>query len=296
MPAPRAPELPALRPAHLVRSGFFSPADPGAVWAGDVVLHRHVEDGDPARERFRLPEPLGYWDEHVGPVVVPADPATFSSDLTSVPRLLTWLVPTTGQHLPASLVHDGLVAAQGEPASYLARRPVDRVTADRVFRDAMRDLGVPWLRRELMWAGVSVATMLTGPPSRTWRAWVAVSVMAATIAVFGTLATVDLVDLAAPLPWMGRRPWWAEVLNGALAAVVVPLLLAATWGRRRRAGAVAGVGTALVFHATVAVVLVFSAFSAAENLLSRRFLPAAAWGALTGAVLAVAGAVVALAR
>lgn len=56
----------------------------------------------------------GYED----PFVVPAG-RDFRSDLTSVPALFTWLVPRTGFHLPAALVHDGLVQDPGKPLSYL---------------------------------------------------------------------------------------------------------------------------------------------------------------------------------
>ncbi len=204
-------------------------------WTGEVELRRYLAAG--GHERFRVPEPIGYWDARVGPVVVPADPAGFSTDLTSVPVFLNWLVPTTGRHLPAALVHDGLVAGSDGPASYLAAAPVDRVEADALFRRALRDLGVTRLRRGVMWAGVSLWTALVGPLRRTWRAWLAAAVTAAVVLVLGTLATVDLFDVADVLPWMGARPWWAELGTGALAALVVPLLPAPLWGRRCGGGA-----------------------------------------------------------
>ncbi|NAZ88866.1 DUF1353 domain-containing protein, partial [Kineococcus indalonis] len=125
-----------------------------------MQLHRYLAGGDGDRERFRVPRAIGYWDARLGPVVVPADPATFSTDLTSVPPVLSWLVPTTGRHLPAALVHDGLTAGADGPPSYLAAAPVGRLAADRLFRSALRDLGVSRLRRGVMWAGVSVWSAL----------------------------------------------------------------------------------------------------------------------------------------
>ena len=295
MPSPgNAPGLPERRPAHLARSGFFRPGEPARPWAGEVDLHRLLRDGDPAHEVFRLGRPIGYWDRRVGPVVVPADLASFVTDLTSVPRLLTWLVPTTGQHLPAALVHDALVAGGDGPASYLARVPVSRVAADRIFRDALRDLGVPRLRRWLMWSGVSAATMVTGPLARTWRGWLAVLVTGAAVAVGGALATADLLDRRALLPWMGERPWQVELLTGALAAVVVPLLLSPLWGRRWRAGALAGAVGALLLHVSTAVALVLALYSAAESLLEGRWLPALGWSALAAATAGAVAAAVAL--
>lgn len=92
----------------------------------------------------------------------PGDP--FRSDLTSVPSLFTWLVPRTGRHLPAALVHDGLIASRGEPAAYSTSTDVavPRVDADRIFREAMGDLGTGFFRRWLMWSAVSLATVMAG--------------------------------------------------------------------------------------------------------------------------------------
>ncbi|WP_337062875.1 DUF1353 domain-containing protein [Kineococcus sp. G2] len=288
--------LPERRPTHLARSGFFDPAHPERPWTGEVRLHRYLVDGDPARERFRLERPVGYWDERLGPVVVPADPTAFSTDLTSVPPVLRWLVPTTGRHLPAALVHDGLVAGSDGPPSYLAARPVDRVAADRLFRRALRDLGVAPLRRELMWAGVSVVTALTGPLRTTWRAWVAAAVTGALVLVVGTLAVVDLLDLARALPWMGARPWWVELLTGAAAALTVPLLAAPLWGRRWRAGAVAGVAAAALLPVTVAVLLATACFAAADALAGGSPRRAARWVVLAAALAGTVTAVAVLAR
>ena len=47
--------------------------------------------------------------------------ADFTTDLASVPMLFTWLVPKSGAHLPAALLHDGLVGgAAHDPASYVS--------------------------------------------------------------------------------------------------------------------------------------------------------------------------------
>ncbi|WP_432505883.1 DUF1353 domain-containing protein [Kineococcus arenarius] len=287
-PTGTAPRLPDHRPAHLARSGFFDPAHPEVPWTGEVELRRHLDGGDGERERFRVLRPIGYWDARLGPVVVPADPAAFSTDLTSVPRALSWLVPTTGRHLPAAIVHDGLTAGADGPPSYLAAAPVDRVGADLLFRHALRDLGVTRLRRGVMWAGVSLWTALAGPLRRTWRAWLAAVVTATVVLVLGTLSTADLFDAVDVLPWMGARPWWVELGTGALAALVVPLLPAPLWGRRRLAGAVAGVAAAFLLHVTVGVLLASAGFAAADALTSGR-----PWRALSraGAGLALAGVV-----
>ncbi len=52
---------------------------------------------------------IAYRDRHLGELLVPRVTRTFRTDLTSVPALFTWLVPKTGLHLPATLLHDGLI-------------------------------------------------------------------------------------------------------------------------------------------------------------------------------------------
>ncbi len=61
-------------------------------------------------------------------------------------------MPRTGAHLPAALVHDALVGQRDDgAASYVSTQGhvVDRVEADRVFRDAMADTGTGVVRRWL---------------------------------------------------------------------------------------------------------------------------------------------------
>ena len=41
------------------------------------------------------------------------------------------------------------------------------------------------------------------------------------VLVAGTLATLDVFDCGAPLPWMADRPAWVEVLTGVVAAFVI---------------------------------------------------------------------------
>ena len=109
------------------------PADPPA--DPRIVLERHAEEGV---ETFAFERRLAYLDRHLGELLVPAD-LGLRTDLTSVPALFTWLVPKTGAHLPAALLQDALVAGCDDPAFYVSTEGhvVDRVEADRIFRDAM---------------------------------------------------------------------------------------------------------------------------------------------------------------
>ncbi|CAN5804488.1 hypothetical protein BH23ACT2_BH23ACT2_10870 [soil metagenome] len=197
--------------------GFFDPNGTGD-GPGRVVLERFVENG---REVFALLEPIGYRDQHhPEPFVVPADAETFRSDLASVPSLFTWLVPRTGIHLPAALLHDGLMAKPGRPRSYRGPQ-VDRAEADRIFRDAMATLGTSWARRWLIWTAVTLATALTELRPR-WR-WVPTVVgTVAVIVVLGIVATVDVLGGAEVLPWLGDGPLGHPPLGSVLNACSLP--------------------------------------------------------------------------
>jgi hypothetical protein len=126
---------------------------------------------------WELVEPLAYrgrWQEFVVP-------AGFRTDLASVPRVVVWLIARSGRYTRAAVLHDWLVT-EGIGSGAVTSRE-----ADGIFRRVMRELGVPVLRRWLMWAGVR------------WGA------------------------LADPL----RRPGWAHSAPGVLAIslVAAPLVL-----------------------------------------------------------------------
>lgn len=241
-----------------------------------IVLERHADDG---LESFAMARRIAYLDRELGELLVPADLQRFRTDLTSVPSLFTWLVPRTGAHLPAALLHDGLVASTGDDSlSYVSTEGhvVDRVAADRVFRDAMADTGTGAVRRWIVWAAVTTATLLLGrrvPWGRwtTWRYRISVVLTLVAVAYLGYCATADLFDVDWPwapqLPWMGDRAWWAELVGGLVGAVVVPLLLGLTWGRFAPAGVLVAVLLAVLLHVTVALLAITVAYRLLEWLV-----------------------------
>lgn len=219
---------------------------------------------------FRILRRFGYRDPaYPEPFLVPKDPATFRTDLASIPWFFAWLVPGLGTHLPAVLLHDGLVVGDREPPTHLGPA-VDRVTADRILRDAMAHLGTAKIRRWIMWAAVTLATAWSGMrPRWRWRATTIVTV--GTVVVLGTIATLDLFDVWDVLPWMGGRSWWAELLLGAALAVVIPLAISSLWGRRLwAAAAIDGVALALLFHVTLVIFALYGVYRGAERVVSRR--------------------------
>lgn len=248
------------------------PPDPGE--DARIVLLRVTDAG---REEFAMERRIAYLDRHLGELLVPRVTGTFRTDLTSVPALFTWLVPKTGQHLPATLLHDGLVHPPGD-VTYVSTQGhvVLRPEADRVLRDAMADSGTALIRRWLVWSAVATATMLSGAgtgwsSARAWRYRLTAALTVLLIVALGVLATLDLFDVggAPALPWMGDRPWYAELAGGLAGAVVVPLLLAVLWGPFRIAGAVVGVALAVLLHVTAALVGLTALYRVLEWLTVR---------------------------
>ena len=238
-------------------------------------------DGRTEREWFQLRRRIGYHDRHHGDLLVPADCATFYTDLTSVPALFTWLVPRSGDHLPAALIHDGLVRAEGAPPDHIGP-DMSRVEADRVFRDAMADAGTGVIRRWIVWTAVTLATMWARQGTagstllRDYYRWV-MAVSLASIGWLGYQATADLVDRSGrwwctyELPWILGTTWWEELLSGAAGAVAVPLALSVLWGRFRRAGAIAGVMLGALFHVSLALLLLSGFYVVVETAVTDRW-------------------------
>jgi len=224
----------------------------------DIVLQRlPLTDGD--RERFVLHRRVTYEipdGDRNGPFVyvVPPDETPFTTDLASVPQLLTWLVPKSGRHLPAALIHDGLV-----------RDPdIDRFDADRIFRDAMGDLGVGLIRRWLMWTAVSLKT-IHKRGTTSLRAGALITIL--TVVALGATATVSLFVERSLLPWMGSRSLVPELVFGLAGAVVIPLALGVLlWRPIRTAGVIAGVAAAVLLHVMILLVGVYGLYLTLERM------------------------------
>lgn len=75
----------------------------------------------------------------------------FETDFASVPRPLIWLLPRYGRYTKAAILHDFLWR-EAEAGRF------NRFDADGIFRRAMRELGVPFARRYMMWAAVRLAS------------------------------------------------------------------------------------------------------------------------------------------
>jgi hypothetical protein len=75
-------------------------------------------------------------------------PAGFRTDFATVPRMVVWLIPRFGRYTLAAVLHDWLTS-EGLRTGVVSSRD-----ADGLFRRVMAELGVPPVRRWVMWAGV----------------------------------------------------------------------------------------------------------------------------------------------
>ncbi|WP_138760262.1 DUF1353 domain-containing protein [Modestobacter altitudinis] len=138
-------------------------------------------------------------------------PAGFLTDFASVPRVLVWFIPRFGRYTPAAVLHDWLVTTG------LTTRVVSSRDADGLFRRVLRELGVPPVRRWLMWCAVRWGALVS--PARRPGWWpdaprvLALSVLAAPVVVppaaviAGALAVYTVVETAvtALVPGADRR-------------------------------------------------------------------------------------------
>ena len=136
------------------------------------------------------------------------------TDFASVPRIFVWFIPAYGRYTKAAILHDYLCQ--------LAREGTfDRRDADGVFRQAMRTLKVPFLRRWIMWAAVRWGALFTPHGARGWQRD-AIKVLLISVPMVALLSPAALLILATLLVW-----YVIEMI------LYVPLSLAAEWKRKR---------------------------------------------------------------
>lgn len=272
------------------------PADPDRDIKVELDRILKLVDAKPT-ELFLLRRRIAYNDRHCGEIIVPPDYEQFESDLTSVPALFTWLVPKTGSHLPAALIHDGLVGDLQAP-TYISteHKIIDRVEADRIFRDGMADTGTGLVRRWLVWTAVTLATMWAREGTagsslvRSYYRWI-MAASVGSVAWLGYVCTADLFDrtdrwwLTYEVWWMGDRPFWQELITGLAGAIVIPVAFGLLWGKFRRAGWIAGIAVGVLFHITIGLLAVSALYAALESVVAK----------LPGLVLRWIGAAVVLA-
>ena len=113
--------------------------DPGELWV------EVLEDG----RTVMLVSPLIVMDSEGNLHEVPAGVTT---DFASVPRLFWRMIPPWGRYSIAAVVHDYLYQTGG----------VSRKEADRIFLSIMKQLNVPFWKRQAMYYAVRIGG---------WKAW-----------------------------------------------------------------------------------------------------------------------------
>lgn len=202
---------------------------------------------------FKIVAPFRYVDAVTEEQFVVPDPrwGDEETDLASVPGILLWFVPRYGQHTLPALLHDQLVDHD------LADQ---RERADRIFRDAMGEQGVRFVRRWLMWTAVSLATMVRSRPLRL----VPIIVWLVVFAALAFRLTPPFAAWDVPVfSTLVRLPWWVALV----AAAVGPPVLGVLWRRRYLAGVMSGYGAFVFAVPLTAVALALAVYWASEYLL-----------------------------
>ena len=262
--------------------------------------------GDPARFVLRrkeelvadsveyvLEEPVRYvhWDGRSWIVPDPRLPlgeVEFTTDLASIPGFAAWLVPKDGRHTPAAIVHDAMILGPRDSKEYQGfpdDSTVSAADADEIFRAGLHYLGVPLVRRWLMWGAVSIHTLAVGRRPLDLVRLVAVPLLL----LFGAFAVPDAFDVPGvvdlPGTWVlrGEAPGISESsVVGELARLlgwvgVAAAVHAVLWLRRWRFGLVAGLALPLVAFPLLVPALGYACYLVVEHgvalalVLARRF-------------------------
>jgi hypothetical protein len=109
---------------------------------------------DTGARLWRLERAYVYADE-TGPRTITV-PAGFRFDLSSVPRLLWWLIAPFDLSIVAPLMHDFLYKHRGQPpaGAILPPHRYSRADTDRLFRQIMEQENVSAWRRAAAYAAV----------------------------------------------------------------------------------------------------------------------------------------------
>ncbi len=203
------------------------------------------------RKTFEIREVFKYRRRVEEPwTVVPSAPKYATTDLASVPGFLLWLVPRYGAHTLAALLHDQLVKDPPEGR---------RQQADDIFRDALAELKVPWLRRWIMWAAVSLGTIASSNRVNLGRVfvWAAIVVVAAGYWWQHLFAGFTDLNPWSPLLIFGEGMWTDLGIIALASVILVP---------RVGLGLLAGATALGILPATLAVLVIFGIYLVLETL------------------------------
>jgi hypothetical protein len=139
------------------------------------------------------------------------------TDFASVPRVCIWLLPRYGTYTKAAILHDYLwreMAAKG------TMRWSD---ADGIFRRAMRELGVAFLRRWIMWAAVRIAGLFKRGGRSRWYEEAGPALLFAIVGFVVVAVPAAAILLSLLLFYLLELLFWLLFkLGSAVAALIRP--------------------------------------------------------------------------
>lgn len=182
------------------------------------------------------------------------------TDLTSVPSFFRWFVSPYGRHTLAALLHDCLIEHPKAELATVHGQVPDRRNADDIFLVALGELEVPYIRRHLMWAAVTVSTRLF---YSGWAVRLAMGLWML-VAGDGLWLFFSSIQLEWELPPISIRDEHEKLL---LAALPVPLVACLFWARSWRAGIWFGYGALLLVPPAFLAYVVYAIYWAVEGIL-----------------------------
>jgi Protein of unknown function (DUF1353) len=126
-----------------------------------------------------------------------------TTDFASIPRPFSWFIPRYGRYTPAAVLHDYLCRVE------VREGRVTRADADGIFRQAMRLLEVPFLRRWIMWTGVRIGALRHRADRQGWWAggsWRVLPFIALAAPIVLPAAVVIVVTM--PIQYVVERAVW----------------------------------------------------------------------------------------
>lgn len=218
----------------------------------NVVITFHKETG---LEKFVARGDLSWEDHHKALSVTASDVPTF--DLASVPGPMRWFSRAYGVHTPAALFHDRLIV--DDPRDRL----LSEVHADRYFRYMLAAVGVPRLKRYVMWTATAMRTRWVGGGTQK-RLLLLLWVLLATagIATF-VMSTLDLIF------GTGMAIGKSAILLPV--SLVVPLVASGLWGKQFGAGIVAAVAAVWILAPALLALVGYVTYLGLERIAAALF-------------------------
>ncbi len=149
------------------------------------------------------------------------------TDLASIPAFVRWFVGPYGRHTPAALIHDDLIISKRPNEGTLG----SDIASDRYWRYMLKAVGVPWIKRWIMWTATALRTRwaIGGVRRATVVLWVVLAIAGITSAIWSSIALITDSTL----------PGTTEPGGVLVIALVLPVVASALWGKQYGAGLVA---------------------------------------------------------